>query len=160
LEAILRDGLVPKVGAFTKGSYGDGPSVIPAVFASTSSPEHLERVVNAMVAAISGEVEPADFEEWDVDGEKLMNDALFVKYGALVELDDGPHWRVAGSPDDGEPDPTQAEDDDRYALVPVRIGRILVGEEMMAFLTERGLLPSSINGFVDDDRPATAFGPR
>lgn len=148
--AIQTDGLVPMVGEFTKGSYGeDAQGVIPAVFMADGS--GLERVVQAMVVATMAEVTDEDFDEYDVGPDYQINDDLFFKYGAIYVIDHQDHFRVAGQAIDEETEPWQAEDGDYYSLVPVIPAQVIKGDELRIFLEDHNLVPSTINCFVDPD---------
>jgi hypothetical protein len=151
LPSILAEGLRPTVGAFTQGVYGkDASGVVPAVFACADG-EDMTRVVAAVVAAIAEDVDEADFEEWDVGPDHTLNDAMFERYGAILEMDAGPQWMQAGT-SVGTTEPAQVEDGDWFCLDTVRDLRVLTGEEMMAFLSDRNCIPSDVNDFVDETR--------
>lgn len=150
-NAIESGGLEPRIGNFTKKFYGENATgLIPAVFMADEA--GLERVVHAMVAAIMDEVTEEDFEEWDIGPDQHLNDALFCKYGVIYMIETSDDFSVSGSPKEGTAEPLQAEDGDWYSLVAVRPATSLTGDDLRAFLEERGILPSNINVFVDKDQ--------
>lgn len=150
LEAIERDGLVPRIGSFTTKAYGEGAhGVIPAVFMADEA--GLERVVHALVAAVIEEITDADFDEYDIGPYHHLNDELFLKYAAICEIEPKDTFQLAGADGENIIDPKQAEDGDWYSLQPVNPSRILKGDELCNFLGDRDIIPSSINQFVDPE---------
>lgn len=92
-----------------------------------------------------------DFEEWDIGLDEHMNDALFCKYGIIYVIEASDEYAVTGSRRDGTTEPLQAEYGDWYSLAAVKPVRGLTGDELREFLDDRGILPSCINNFVDED---------
>lgn len=153
LPSIAREGLVPRVGEFTEKTYGkQSDRIVPAVFMATE--KDLERVVHAMVAAIMGEVSEADFEKYDIGADYQLNDDLFFEYGAMLVIERTDAFAVTGKPKSGTVEPFQAESGDWYSVEPVSPVRAIRGDELRDFLADRGLIPSSINDFVDPDSMA------
>lgn len=150
-DIIAAEGLQPRIGDFTKNAYGsNAEGLLPAVFMADE--EGLERVVHAMAAATINEATEEDFEQWDIGPDQHINDALFCKYGVIYVIEASDDFAQAGNPREGTVEPLQAEDGDWYSLAAVKPVRSLTGDELRAFLEERGILPSDINDFVDEDR--------
>lgn len=149
-DTIAAEGIQPRIGEFTINSYGkDANGLIPAVFMADE--DGLERVVHAMVAAAIDEVTEDDLEEWDIGPDEHLNDALFCKYGIIYVIEVSDEYAVTGSPREGIAEPLQAEHGDWYSLAAVQPVRGLTGDELREFLDDRGILPSYINNFVDED---------
>lgn len=158
VPSITREGLLPSVGTFTRKVHGNGEGVVPAVFMADET--GLERVVHAMVAAVMDELTDADFDRYDVGNDYRLNDALFFEHGALFLIEPSEVFRQAGE-DVREGEPQQCETGDWYSLCPVAPVRLLAGGELETFLSERGLVPSAINDFVDPESvPLTDQRPR
>jgi len=150
-DTIATEGIQPRIGDFTKNAYGENAEgLLSAVFMADD--EGLERVVHAMVAATMDEVTEEDFEEWDIGPDQHLNDALFCKYGVIYVVEASDDFAQAGNPREGTVEPLQAEDGDWYSLEVVKPVRSLTGNKLREFLEERGILPSDINDFVDEDR--------
>lgn len=150
LPAIEANGLIPGVGEFTKKAYGESAKgLVPAVFFADES--GLERVVHALVAAVMNEISDEDYERYEIGPHYHFNDELFYKYAVLVQVIHSESIFYAGDPPKGIIEPLQVEDGDWYSLTPVGSVKITKGDELAAFLEERGLTPSSINGFVDPE---------
>lgn len=153
-DVITNEGIQPRIGDFTKNAYGsNAEGLLPAVFMADG--EGLERVVHAMVAATMDEVTEEDFEEWDIGPDQHLNDAMFCKYGVIYVIEASDAFALTGSPKEGTTEPLQAEDGDWYSLAAVKPVRSLTGDDLRSFLEEKGILPSDINDFVDEDRHYT-----
>lgn len=150
-DIIEAEGIQPRIGDFTIKAYGENSEgLLPAVFMADD--EGLERVVHAMVAATMDEVTEEDFEEWDIGPDQHLNDTLFCKYGIVYVIEASDDFAQAGKPKEGTVEPLQVEEGDWYSLEVVKPVRSLTGDDLRAFLEERGILPSDINDFVDEDR--------
>ncbi len=145
LPLIEEQGLVPRIGTFTKEFYGDAKGVVPAIFMADL--KGLDRVVHAMVAGIMDEVTEEDFETYDIGPHYHLNDELFYKYGVIFVVERDSSITLVGHSNADEP--TQAEAGDWYALEVVRPTKAITGDDLCNFLAERDLTPSSINDFVD-----------
>lgn len=150
LPSIESEGLIPTVGEFTKNVYGStATGVLPAVFMADE--KGLERVVHALVAAVMDEITDEDYEQYDIGPHFHMNDALFYKYVALAEIEPTEMFLKAGCAPVGMVEPEQAEDGDWYSLAPVHPVRFITGDKLRSFFEVRGLVPSSVNDFVDPE---------
>lgn len=150
-DIIESQGILPRIGDFTKNAYGaNAEGLVAAVFMADE--EGLEHVVHAMVAATMDEVTEDDFEEWDIGPHQHVNDALFCKYGVVYVIEASDDFAQYGSPKEGSVEPLQAEEGDWYSFTTVKPTKSLTGGDLRAFLEQRAILPSDINAFVDEDR--------
>lgn len=146
--SIQERGLIPSIGEFTRQIYGENADgLLPAVFLATD--EGLERVVHAMVAAAMNEVTGEDEDEYDIGPHYHLNDELFFRYVALAIVDTEKHFQLADDDVGNSSQPLQAEEGDWFSLVSVKPKAMLVGDDLREFLETKGLMPSTINAFVD-----------
>lgn len=129
--SIAQQGLIPQVGKFVKGSYGDGDHAA-LIFAGSTSPSEIHRVVAAMYVA----------------GGDIETNTQFFEHCALVVLNNDGKWYKQKS---GYDSPKTVESGDYYRFEPIAAKKILVGDELADFFTNRlGQLPSDFIDMIED----------
>jgi hypothetical protein len=148
VSSIRENGLLPQIGEFTKRVYGSRATDLePLVLLADVA--NIERVVHAMVAALSFEIEDSELDQRDIREPFLMDDTLFFERGALIAVKRSESIGQEGRT--GSREPTQVEQDDYYSFGRLEAHEILEGAALREFFEEIGLVPSEVNDFVQPD---------
>lgn len=135
VESILENGLEARVGEFVSHFYDEDSDIESLVFAADRA--GLKKCINAMAHLI-----------WQKTGNRTASfqEPAIREYGALLVIDaDLNRFEHRPVNDDNEygQHPTAVEPGDYYSRDDVAVERVIVGDELIAFLKQHNLLRES-----------------